>query len=402
MDRLLVIDDEEIIRERMKSLLELEDYEVFIAENGAKGLALFEEVKPQVVICDIKMPGIDGIEVLKRIKAMGTDSEVIMVTGHGGIETAILALREGAFDYVTKPIEFDEMTLTLKRALERQKLRRDLEEHTQKLEEAHRQLKAQQVQLLQAAKLTAVGELGAGVAHEMNQPLMAISSHMEALLMNELIVQNQALKDKLLKIKDQFVRLGTIVRRVHDYSGSRTQGFTQEDVNRPVRDGLYLFGQQFKDHNIAVTSTLENELPQVNLDRYQIQDVVVNFMVNTRDAVDERFNQLEGGTVHIFTKKIKDADCVLAGVIDNGIPVKSGTETNLFDPFFTTKAPGKGTGLGLSVCYTIIKNHNGVIGFAALKEGRKVFYFALPLQKDRVLSADPGLQEILKWEWENL
>ena len=117
---------------------------------------------------------------------------------------------------MTKPIEFDELTLNLKRALEKQKLRLDLAQYTKDLEEAHQKLKTQQVQLLQAAKLTAVGELGAGVAHEMNQPLMAMSTHMESLLMNDVVLEHQPLKEKLTKIKDQFVRLGTIVKRMHD------------------------------------------------------------------------------------------------------------------------------------------------------------------------------------------
>ena len=159
------------------------------------------------------------------------------------------------------------------------------------------------------------------------------------------------------------------------YSGSRSEGFIQEDVNRPVRDAVYLMGQQLKDHNIALSTNLEEGIGSVNLDRYKIQDVAINFLVNARDAVDERFNQNEGGTIQVITKKLTSAKGVLAGVIDNGIPVKSESEANLFDPFFTTKAPGKGTGLGLSVCYTIIKNHNGVIGFTTLKDGRKIFLF---------------------------
>ncbi|OGX20350.1 MAG: hypothetical protein A2Y04_06410, partial [Omnitrophica WOR_2 bacterium GWC2_45_7] len=336
MAKILVVDDEQIIRERMKSLLELDGYEVFIAESGQQGLAVFNEKKPEVIVTDIKMPGMDGIELLEKIKAVSAEAEIIMLTGHGGIETAISSLKKGAFDYMTKPVDFDELSLNIKRALENQKLRQ--------------QVKTQQAQLLQAAKLTAVGELGAGVAHEMNQPLMAISTHMESLLMNKDIISHPALKEKIIKIKDQFVRLGTIVKRIHDYSGSRKEGFIEGDVNRPITDGVFLLGQQLKDHNIAVTMNLEKELPAIPIDRYQIQDVVINFLVNARDAVDEHFNQKEGGTIDIVSKKLKDGKGILTGIIDNGIVVKTGAEENIFDPFFTTKEPGKGTGLGLSVC----------------------------------------------------
>jgi two-component system, NtrC family, sensor kinase len=388
VNKVLIVDDEQMIRDRLKSLLELEGYEVSSADSGQHGLEVFSSIKPEVMVTDVKMPGMDGIELLEKVKAVDAGSEVIVLTGHGGIETAISALKKGAFDYMTKPVDFEELCLNIKRALENRTLRRLVE--------------SQQVQLLQAAKLTAVGELGAGVAHEMNQPLMAISGHIEALLMNDAVAQNTPLKEKILKVKDQFVRLGTIVKRMHEYSGSRKQGFVLEDVNRPVRDGFYLIGQQLKDHNIEVTLKLEEELPAVNLDRYHVQDVIINFLVNARDAVDERFEQKEGGHIEVISAKLKDGKGVIAGVIDNGIPVKPGTEDSLFNPFFTTKAPGKGTGLGLSVCYNIMKNHNGLIGFASLSNERKIFYFALPLDKNKVLSLDGELAEDLKKYWGNL
>ncbi|MBF0484775.1 MAG: response regulator [Candidatus Omnitrophica bacterium] len=388
MTKILVVDDEELLRDRLKSLLELDDHEVFLAESGLRGLEVFNEKKPDIVISDIRMPGMDGIEMLEKIKALGTEAEVIMLTGHGGLESAIAALKIGAFDYMNKPINYDELSVNINRALETQKLRQ--------------QLKSQQSQLLQAAKMNAVGELGAGVAHEMNQPLMAISSHLEILLMSDVIMNEPMLKTKIMKIKDQFVRLGTIVKRMHEYSGSRKEGFIQEDPNRPVTDGLYLMQQQLKDHNIELTLDLEKELPHVNIDRYQIQDVIINFLVNARDAVDDWHQQKTGGHITLLSRKMKNGKGIIAGVIDNGIPVKEGTDDSIFNPFFTTKAPGKGTGLGLSVSYNIMKSHKGVIGFTPLKNDRKIFYCVLPIDKNTNLSVDPALNEELKLEWETL
>jgi len=127
-DKILVIDDEDIIRKRLKKLISLDGYEVFTTESGQKGLDTFQEVKDEkqdpikVVIVDIKMPGMDGNEVLREIKKSTPQTEVIMITGHGAIESAIKALRRGAFDYITKPIEYDELALAISRALEKQKL----------------------------------------------------------------------------------------------------------------------------------------------------------------------------------------------------------------------------------------------------------------------------------------
>ena len=388
MIKLLIVDDEQMIRERMKTLLELEDYEVFTAEDAPKGLETFKEKKPDVVLTDLKMPGMDGIELLGKIREVDSDALVFVLTGHGGIESAISALKSGAFDYMTKPIDFDELCINIKRALETKNLRD--------------QLKSQQAQLLQAAKLTAVGELGAGVAHEMNQPLMAISTHLETILMTDVVEENAKLKEKILKIKDQFTRLSTIVKRMHEYSGSRMEGFSPETINRPITDSIFLLTQQLKDHNIDIATALDEGLPQVSIDRYHIQDVVINFMINARDAIDDKFNKEPGGKITLVSRKLKDGKGILCGVIDNGMPVKEGAHDNIFDPFFTTKAPGKGTGLGLSVCYNIVKQHNGYIGFASLKDARKIFYFAVPLNKDNVLSSDGAFLESLKNEWGDL
>ena len=382
MTKILVVDDEEMLRERMKKLLELEDYEVLLAENGLRGLELFQAKRPDLVVTDLKMPGMDGIELLEQIKATDTDVEVFVITGHGGIESAIKALKSGAFDYVTKPIDFDELCINLKRALEKQALKR--------------QLKFQQTQLVQAAKLTAVGQLGAGVAHEMNQPLMAIASYMESLLMNKVIASEVPLKEKLLKLKDQFNRLSTIVKRMHDYAGNRHGELVMENISRPLLDGFLLFKQQLMDHNIAAVSQIEEGLPKVFIDRYQIQDIVINFIVNARDAVDEKFKQEAGGEITAVAKKLKNGAAVLAGIIDNGIPVKPGTEQDIFNPFFTTKAPGKGTGLGLSVSYGIMKTHKGSIAFAPLSNGRKIFYFLLPVNDAHELIEDVTLAGEIK------
>ena len=136
MAKILVIDDEKIIRERLKRLLELDNYETFTAEDGRKGLEIFDKEKPEILLVDIKMPGMDGIEVLSKIKEKSKETEVIIITGHGGVDTAIQAMRQGAFHYTLKPIEYDELEIDIKRALEKQEMQRKLDEYVHNLEEA--------------------------------------------------------------------------------------------------------------------------------------------------------------------------------------------------------------------------------------------------------------------------
>ena len=122
MASILLIDDEEIIRRRLGKLLTMDGYEVFLADDGQKGLDIFEKEYPQIVLVDIKMPGMDGIEVLSAVKKISPQTEVIVITGHGGMETSIEALRKDAFDYITKPINYDELEISIKRALEKQRM----------------------------------------------------------------------------------------------------------------------------------------------------------------------------------------------------------------------------------------------------------------------------------------
>ena len=111
MAKVLLIDDEELIRRRLSEILTMEGYEVSVAENGEAGLEIFKKENPEIVVVDIKMPGMNGIEVLRQVKEISSQTEVVIITGHGGTETAVQALRGGAYDYITKPISIDELEI---------------------------------------------------------------------------------------------------------------------------------------------------------------------------------------------------------------------------------------------------------------------------------------------------
>lgn len=134
MKKILIIDDEESARELLKLTLEADGFEVCTAEDGWKGLEIFETIQPDVVLTDIKMPGIDGIEVLRRLKQLSSDVEVIVITGHGEMELAIKALQLEASDFINKPISDQALSVALRRAKEKLWMRRKLREYTNNLE----------------------------------------------------------------------------------------------------------------------------------------------------------------------------------------------------------------------------------------------------------------------------
>ncbi|MBW1896052.1 MAG: response regulator, partial [Deltaproteobacteria bacterium] len=145
--KLLIIDDERPILDMLELSLSEEGYNVLTAENGEKGLEMFRKHAPKLVLTDVKMPGIDGIEVLKRIKAINNEAEVIVITGHGDMETAIAALQHHASDFVTKPIRDEVLILSLDRAKKRLAMSEQIKTYTDNLEQ---KIESCRLELLQA------------------------------------------------------------------------------------------------------------------------------------------------------------------------------------------------------------------------------------------------------------
>ena len=167
--KILLIDDEEGIRKLLGISLRDAGYPVSIAIDGERGIELFQEEAPEIVLTDIKMPGLDGIEVLRRVKAMSPDTEVIVITGHGEMELAIQSLQLDASDFITKPIHDEALFVALRRAEEKLAWRRALKHYNEtlktKVREATEELKNLQKELLRSERLAATGQTVAGMAH---------------------------------------------------------------------------------------------------------------------------------------------------------------------------------------------------------------------------------------------
>lgn len=473
MSNILIIDDDPIVRRLLSIILAKanEDYHVRAAESLTRALTLMEEEMPDIIVLDVMMPDANGFEICEKFKSdeKYKNIPILFNTSLDRTEDMVKGFRAGADDYITKPINADEVRarvkvhLRIKKAeaerLEAENMRtlnnmvvtlnhnmnqpmmaaytyinaslESLDKNDknrknygkvkeeldrlnvilrkiQSLDKVERteyvggtemleldkkkqpkQAQASQefpVQLKQVAKMAALGEFSAAVVHTLNQPLMAISAHIEGLLMTDTITFNRDLKNKIQKIKDQFTRLSLTVKSISDYSKKRFAVKTNEDINESIKDSLYLFEQQLKDHNVEFSLDLDEKIPKTYIDKYQIQDVIINLLVNARDAIDDVYHQEIGGEIRIVSRVLKDKEVVMAGVIDNGKPVTEGTEKKIFESFFTTKDASKGTGLGLAVCRDVLKEHNGLMSFAILADGKKVFYFVLPLDKDKNLN----------------
>ncbi len=217
-------------------------------------------------------------------------------------------------------------------------------------------LKETQAHLVEASKMRALGELVAGVAHELNNPLMASQTILHVIL-NKLSQENPERK-RLELIGRCNERIQKIVEHLREFSRQTEPSFAAIDINSPIEDALMITEQQLLDHNISVVLSLAEGLPNVMGNLNQLEQVFLNLISNARDAMD----RVEAGkqlTIHSYLGEDEGVLRVVVSIQDTGIGIPKEDLDKVFEPFFTTKPVGKGTGLGLSLCYGIIEVHGG-------------------------------------------
>ncbi|MBI2883006.1 MAG: HAMP domain-containing protein [Candidatus Methylomirabilis oxyfera] len=237
-------------------------------------------------------------------------------------------------------------------AIENSRLHGEME---RKVEERTETLRETQAQLIQSGKLAAVGTLAAGVAHELNQPLMIIRGYAQELLTDERVASEE-IRDDLRRIEAQTTRMTAIINHLRDFSRESKGKREIADLNRVVEIALIFLGQQLKSGNIVITRELHSALPTVRIDPLQIEQVLLNLITNARDAMESTVM----GVITTRTDVVSGGRVALS-VTDTGPGIPEEIRTRIFDPFFTTKEVGKGTGLGLSICHGIIEAHGGAL-----------------------------------------
>jgi two-component system NtrC family sensor kinase len=254
-------------------------------------------------------------------------------------------------------------------------MRSDLEEWARTLEEKVRQrtdeLTAIQARVAQSDRLASLGQLSAGVAHEINNPLGAIMS-LTALSLEDLPKEDPN-RENFEEVLKQTERCRDIVRSLLEFSRQSAVFMESVDLNRILQDTLSLVGRQSLFFNVNVVRNWDPELPPAMGDRTQLQQVFTNILMNAVQAMDER------GTITITTRPAASGGFVEVLIADTGCGIPPDKIGQIFDPFFTTKASDQGTGLGLSIAYGIVTSHNGTIS-AESKVGKgSTFTVRLPV-----------------------
>ncbi|MGM0380868.1 MAG: response regulator [bacterium] len=379
-ETILVVDDEEDIVRRLKKALQREGYEVFGAHTGEAGLEIIRNNKVEVIIVDYRLGDMDGLELLRKANDLYEDIEGIIITGYGKEEIAVEALRSGAVDYLTKPLNLDELLISVENAIEKINLKRNRlyrqrelkisseikekmhEELEEKVEERTKELEKTQAELFQTSKLATLGEMSAGLAHEINQPLGGIdlvTSHIRKLIGRDELT-HEKLENGLEDIENSIKRMSKVIKHIRTFARQDSLEFKELQINKTIDNSLELLGEQLRLHEIRLEKEFDDNIPRIEGEPYQLEQVWINLISNARHALDEEENgENFSKRIKIITDYFPGKEEVKVTFEDNGIGMAKEVQDRAFDPFYTTKEMGESSGLGLSISYGIIEEHGG-------------------------------------------
>jgi len=379
--RVLVVDDDNAMRRAMELILKAE-FDVTPLESGNKAVEhIRQDSDFDVVSLDLNMPGMSGIETLQAIKELSPTTEVLLVTAFQDLESAKQALKLGAYDYIEKPISKDAYRESIRKGVQRRK--KALES-----EQAQERLDIVKAQLVHSEKLSAIGQLLAGVVHEINNPLSGIVGYSELLLMGQ--ASPEKIRKYITNIQQCAQLCQNIVQKLLTFSRKEEPKRVHVQIRDILESTLELVQHEIKKSSVQVVKQFADNMPRTSADYYQVQQVFLNIITNAVQAMQE---QDRPGTLTV--KSEFDDRFIRINFIDTGPGIPKENLHDIFEPFFTTKAEGKGTGLGLCVCYEIIQEHGGDLYVSSEPGSGSCFVVEIPIatKKEVVQPVAPSSEE---------
>jgi two-component system, NtrC family, sensor kinase len=417
---ILIVDDNSVNRQVLTFILQDHYRNLHTAENGAQCLEHLRKHNYDLVLLDLNMPLKSGFDVLEEIQSEKSIQRpaFIVVSADNNPTTISRALKLGASDYVTTPFNRDELIARVRTHLTLHSREQDLEERVQQrtaeLEATNRELQETQGQLILAAKMASLGQLSAGIAHEINNPIGYIRSNMNTLQdytqsISQLLILYkkaethitdtdtlealQACKSKIQLdflsedvpqlIKDSLTgaqRVKDIASDLKVFSHPEQHNWELLDLRECFNSVLNIVNSEVK-YKADIALSVADKTPQIECITPQIYQVMTNLLVNAAQSIEGH------GTIDIqVTVPIRPKNRVKIVIADTGSGMSSDVISQIFDPFFTTKAVGEGTGLGLSVSYGIIESHNGHINVESIPGEGSRFTLLLPIKQKTMAS----------------
>jgi len=399
----LVVDDEplaqSLIRQRFRKRIANGELKFIFAEDGIAALQLLDQ-HPDIalVLTDINMPRMDGLTLLTKLHC-----PAIVISAYGDMEKIRKAMNNGAFDFLTKPIDLQDLEITLDRGLR----------HAQYLREQQENLQRTQTQLIQAEKLASIGQIIAGVAHEINNPVNFLINNLEPAkeYLEEIFhllesyqktypevpphiqeiyqsIDVEFLKEDLMAIFNS-MQLGAETLRnisssLRNFARADSPTKIPIDVHSSIESTLLILGHRLKAKGKRPAITIVRnygELPTVMGFPGQLNQVFLNLIANAIDALEEAcLNNTMTDRKPTITIGAEVNSVLKITIADNGPGIPEAIQASIFQALFTTKPPGKGTGLGLSISKQIIEeNHQGKLECYSEVGKGACFTISLPL-----------------------
>jgi signal transduction histidine kinase len=414
---ILIVDDTPHNIRFLSAMLMEQGYNVRKALDGQMALTAVETVAPDLILLDINMPGMNGYEVCKRLKENPQTSAIpiIFLSALDDVVDKVRGFQLGASDYITKPFQFEEVLVRLQTQLTIRALQTQLETQNEQLQQALSNLKSAQTQLVQKEKMIGLGQLVAGVAHEINNPISFISGNLaparryiqDLFDLITLYQQEYPLPTPRIQKAIETIDLNFLTADLQKLIGSMQNGVERiRNVILALRIFSRLDESDIKTVNIheGIESTLVllqhrlnasehrreiqvirnyGKLPLINCYASQVNQVFLNLLNNAIDALSlgsgELIESPSNPTIWITTETTL-SNSIIIRIKDNGVGIPESVRSRLFDPFFTTKPVGEGMGLGLSTSYQIIvERHQGRLTCQSLAGQGAEFIVEIPI-----------------------
>jgi signal transduction histidine kinase len=358
----LVADDEPDMRRFIRAELD-DDYDVLEAVDGRQALEMAEQSLPNIILLDIMMPEMDGLDVCRALRQNNATASIplILLTARADEETKFDALQLGANDFLAKPFSVTELHARIKNLIESHHYQRKLSKQNVALTSAIEQIKETEMQLVQSEKLASLGRLSAGIIHEINNPLNYTLTGLFALRnkSRQLAPKERGEYEEILNdVEEGVKRVRNIVSDLRTFTHPGGGVGEPVEVSDTVAASLRFLAGEWKDKVRVEKNLPANQVVWAN--RNKLIHVLVNLLQNAIDALQEK-EFANGGAPTVWIEGRMDGDRSLIVIRDNGPGIDAKVVDKIFDPFFTTKEVGKGMGLGLSICYRIVQGYGGRI-----------------------------------------
>jgi two-component system NtrC family sensor kinase len=401
--RILIVDDQTDNLRVLATVLGFAGYTAVNCLNDSRNiLQTFQEFRPDLILLDLHMPHVDGLAAMDQLATVIPKDDylpVLVLTGDGTSEAKEKALSHGAHDYLSKPLNRTEVQLRVKNLLQTRQLHLQLRaqnvsleqqvlERTELAEELGRtnqKLRETQTHLIHSEKMAGLGQLVAGIAHEINNPLAFVINNIYIVqeTLQKLIAEDGELPPrvsaKVSKMQAQIDNAHTGATRVKELvtklrTFSRLDEGTVKTINvHESIDSVLLFLRHKTDGRIGVERNY-GELEMLTCYAGELNQVFMNIIANAIDAIDPSDGL---GRITIATEQQNDHFVIRVGDTGKGIPEE--IRNRIFEPFFTTKPIGQGTGLGLAISYGIMKAHHGSMEFSSKPDGGTEFTLKIPI-----------------------